>query len=80
MSSKVTKPKKIFASRHRLGPWTSNDSRAFKRAYARLGDQGFCDSVGGCEYMRVKEEWKTYKGPMDLDTFIKIRANLGCSM
>lgn len=74
MSSKVAKPK-VF--RTRQTPWSSKDARAFRSAYLRLGKQGVCDAVGGCEYTRVREEWKKYGGPLDLDTFINIRANIG---
>lgn len=76
MSTKVKK-QRVFANRQTS--WSSKDGRAFRSAYIRLGKQGLCDAVGGCEYTRVKEKWKAYKGPMDLDTFIKIHANVcGC--
>ena len=49
----------------------------FRDAYTRLSEVGMCDSPGGAEYMRVREDWVVAKRPGDVARFIYTRANIG---
>jgi hypothetical protein len=49
----------------------------FYAAYERLSETGACDSPGGMEYERFRGEWIACCQPADLDSFIKLHANIG---
>lgn len=47
----------------------------FYDAYDRLSEEGKCDSPGGMEYTRVRDEWVRAGRPADIESFIIRRAN-----
>lgn len=53
--------------------------REFRRIWARLEEDGHCDSIDGMQYRRVSREW--FCGAClrddDVEGFIKWRANMG---
>jgi hypothetical protein len=51
------------------------DMRAFAGAYRSLANEGKCDSFGGCQCERVRDEWSAYTGPVPVREFIEWRAN-----
>jgi hypothetical protein len=52
-----------------------NHDDPFWRTYERLSQEGACDSPGGAEYERVREEWLAAEQPADVEAFIRSRAN-----
>lgn len=58
---------------------TPRQLHAFDAAYERLSARGACDSPGGMEYLRVRQEWSQVVGSSDaaLDAFIRQRAGAG---
>jgi hypothetical protein len=51
--------------------------RAFRDNYERISQDGYCDSPGGCEYRRVREEFLLAGCPNNVEQFIRWRANAG---
>lgn len=51
--------------------------RTFNVAYGKLARVGACDSLGGMESERVRAEWEASGRPADVESFIRIRANIG---
>lgn len=47
----------------------------FRVTYEVLSTTGACDSPGGGEYQRVREEWVAADRPEDVAAFIRDRAN-----
>ena len=50
---------------------------AFDHAWRLLAKLGCCDSHGGMEYQRVRDEWTTAGRPTAFQAFIRRRANVG---
>jgi hypothetical protein len=50
----------------------------FQNTYEKLYKEGIiCESSEGCNYVRIKDEWRRYFGDLSLEDFINIRFNIG---
>ncbi len=59
-----------------LNSYTKNLNRVlFFDTYERLSRTGVCDSAGGMEYHRVRDEWEAAGCPEEVADFIKVAAN-----
>ena len=65
-------PARHHATKRKGLPGSMN---AFETAYEDLSQVGACDSPGGAEYRRVKQEWIKAGKPADVKSFIRSRAN-----
>ena len=48
----------------------------FDKVFEECSEKGQCDSIGGCEYRRIRQEWIVSKFRQPIEQFIRWRANL----
>lgn len=56
---------------------TDSQRNLFASTWYALSAVGACDAIGGMEYQRVLREWEQAGFPVDLEEFIRRRANIG---
>ena len=51
------------------------ETDTFDAKWKTAARHGTCDSIGGAEYRRVKQEWIEMGAPETISEFIAVRAN-----